>query len=45
LQTIRIGDFWVSAGPSYEMSSDDRQRFGEVYRYLEGYTLRKANPK
>ncbi|MEJ1237095.1 hypothetical protein WBG78_03140 [Chryseolinea sp. T2] len=42
---IRIGNLYVSSGPSYEMTEDSRLRFGEVYHYLEGFALMKTNPK
>ena len=42
---IRIGDIYVSNGPAFEMTEDSRLRFGEVYHYLEGFALKKTNPK
>ncbi|MGC3943089.1 MAG: hypothetical protein QM762_00890 [Chryseolinea sp.] len=44
-QLIRIGDIYLSAGPAYELTEDSRQRFGQVYRYLEEFAFRKTNPK
>ena len=42
---IRIGDIYLSNGPAFEMTEDSRLRFGEVYHYLEGFALKKTNPK
>jgi hypothetical protein len=44
-QFIRIGDIYLSGGPSFEMTEDSRLRFGEVYHYLEGFALKKTNPR
>lgn len=44
-QSIRIGDIWLSGGTSIEMKEEDRLRFGEVYKYLETFALKKATPK
>lgn len=42
---VLIGDFGISGGSQFEMKEDDRMRFGEVYAFLEGFALRKTNPK
>lgn len=39
-ELIRMGDIWLSSGPSIQMTDGDRARFGEVFEYLEVFAIR-----
>lgn len=39
--TLRLGDIWLSGGPSVKRTDNDRERFQEVYDYVESFALQK----